>query len=599
MQVYNISRNNSLKYYLQKNNIDYDNFYKQPEYDILDYNKKNNNGKIVINNVKNNFFVKYSPLVDPIKYITNSYIEQKVENNENIRVEKYLNNEDYYMDLHNDNSYEDNMKKLKNKINYPMNCAFIDSFFTHLSSLLISETNFYHGLNIFTSFTCIKEDYKIDIGDSIECVDDNKEMFKNVKQNFVSFDKKELRELYLSNNLTFDSDNEDDFINSSKNNRPLLNINKEEINMNNLIDVIDVIDENDETLNNKSYIDCDISNVTKMECMFDESLNLKLKNKNSYSMDDDNSEESFTDSDLDDEDENNHNYSDDSDNEESECSEDSEDSECSEDSEDDPEIFVSIKKIPVETIIMEKCESTLDHLLEEELINMEELESALFQVIMNLLCYQKAFKMTHNDLHTNNIMFNNTDKQFLYYSYNGSLYKVPTFGKIYKIIDFGRSIFTFKGKVFASDSFNKNEDADTQYNCEPFFDDKLKRIDNNYSFDLCRLGTSLIDFFIDDISDIKEMKKVPIVNLIIEWLHDDNNKNILYKSDGSTRYPGFKIYKMIARNVHNHTPELELKKEIFIKYIIKSSTKAKQIIKKNNKKIIKLKDYDDFFNKWN
>ena len=164
MQVYNISRNNSLKYYLQKNNIDYDNFYKQPEYDILDYNKKNNNGKIVINNVKNNFFVKYSPLVDPIKYITNSYIEQKVENNENIRVEKYLNNEDYYMDLHNDNSYEDNMKKLKNKINYPMNCAFIDSFFTHLSSLLISETNFYHGLNIFTSFTCIKEDYKTQYG---------------------------------------------------------------------------------------------------------------------------------------------------------------------------------------------------------------------------------------------------------------------------------------------------------------------------------------------------------------------------------------------------------------------------------------------------
>ena len=87
MQVYNISRNNSLKYYLQKNNIDYDNFYKQPEYDILDYNKKNNNGKIVINNVKNNFFVKYSPLVDPIKYITNSYIEQKVENNENIKIE--------------------------------------------------------------------------------------------------------------------------------------------------------------------------------------------------------------------------------------------------------------------------------------------------------------------------------------------------------------------------------------------------------------------------------------------------------------------------------------------------------------------------------
>ena len=600
MQVYNISRYNSLKHYLQKNNIDYDSFYKQPELNILDYNKKNNNGKIIIDNVEKDFFVKYSPLVDPIKYITNTYIEQKVENNENINIEKYLNNTDYILDLHNDDSYEENMKKLKNKINYPMNCALIDSFFTHLSTLLKNEANFYHGLDIYTSFTCIKEDYKIDIGDSIECIDDNKEMFKNVKQNFVSFINKELEELYLSNSLSFDSDNEDDFINSSKHNRPLININKEEINMNNLIDVIDDMnDSNNINLNNDKYDELnDFSEEIVLN--LDNSLDLKLKNKGSLSEDDNNSEESFTDSELDNEELDSSSLTN------SDCEGNDEDSddeysdeESDEESEDDPEIFVSIKKIPVETIIMEKCENTLDYLLEEELINMEELESALFQVIMNLLCYQKAFKMTHNDLHTNNIMFINTDKQFLYYNYNNLLYKVPTFGKIYKIIDFGRSIFTFKGKVFASDSFNKNEDADTQYNCEPFFDDKLKRIDNNYSFDLCRLGTSLIDFFIDDISDIKEMKKVPIVNLIIEWLHDDNNKNILYKSDGSTRYPGFKIYKMIARNVHNHTPELQLNKQIFDKYIIKSSTKAKQILKKYSKKIIKLKDYDDFFNNWN
>ena len=38
--------------------------------------------------------------------------------------------------------------------------------------------------------------------------------------------------------------------------------------------------------------------------------------------------------------------------------------------------YLSQLKIPVETIIMEKCENTLDYLLEEELINMEELEKA-------------------------------------------------------------------------------------------------------------------------------------------------------------------------------------------------------------------------------
>ena len=31
---------------------------------------------------------------------------------------------------------------------------------------------------------------------------------------------------------------------------------------------------------------------------------------------------------------------------------------------------------------------------------------------------QKAFNFTHNDLHTNNVMYNQTDKKFLYYCYN-------------------------------------------------------------------------------------------------------------------------------------------------------------------------------------
>ena len=116
MQVYNISRYNSLKHYLQKITLIMIFFYKQPELNISNYSKKNNNGKIIIDNIEKDFFVKYSPLVDPIKYITNTYIEQKVENNENINIEKYLNNTDYILDLHNDNSYEENMKKLKIKL---------------------------------------------------------------------------------------------------------------------------------------------------------------------------------------------------------------------------------------------------------------------------------------------------------------------------------------------------------------------------------------------------------------------------------------------------------------------------------------------------
>ena len=56
----------------------------------------------------------------------------------------------------------------------------------------------------------------------------------------------------------------------------------------------------------------------------------------------------------------------------------------------------------------------------------------------------KIFEFTHNDLHTNNIVYNKTKKKYLYYKYDNKHYKIPTFGKIYKIIDFGELFINLK-----------------------------------------------------------------------------------------------------------------------------------------------------------
>ena len=55
-----------------------------------------------------------------------------------------------------------------------------------------------------------------------------------------------------------------------------------------------------------------------------------------------------------------------------------------------------------------------------------------------------------------------------------------------------------KVKLFASDSFHPKGDAATQYNCEPYLNSKKPRLEPNASFDLCRLGCSLYDFFVDE-----------------------------------------------------------------------------------------------------
>jgi hypothetical protein len=41
---------------------------------------------------------------------------------------------------------------------------------------------------------------------------------------------------------------------------------------------------------------------------------------------------------------------------------------------------------------------------------------------------------------------------------------------------------------------------------------------------------------------------------------------MLYKGNGVDRYPDFKLYKLIARWVHNHTPQAQLERPEFKKY---------------------------------
>ena len=239
----------------------------------------------------------------------------------------------------------------------------------------------------------------------------------------------------------------------------------------------------------------------------------------------------------------------------------------SNDSSIDDEIFISINEFPVNIIALESCNTTLDdYILNNELSN-NEWESIILQILFTLIIYQKVYDFTHNDLHTNNIVYIETEKKYLYYKYNNKHYKVNTFGKIYKIIDFGRAIYKFKNKQLCSDSFYQDGDAFSQYNFGPFYNNSKKIVKPNPSFDLCRLGCSIFDYLINDISDILKIKS-PIKKIIISWIFDDNNKNILYKNNGDDRYPDFKLYKMISRTVTKHIPSNVLKNELFNKYII-------------------------------
>ena len=260
-------------------------------------------------------------------------------------------------------------------------------------------------------------------------------------------------------------------------------------------------------------------------------------------------------------------YTTDSDTEKWETDDDESESSDTTDNECDlqEDMYAYINNFPVQMICLERCDGTFDELFTNGDITQQNAASALFQIVMILIIYQKLFDFTHNDLHTNNIMYINTDIPFLFYKFENITYRVPTYGKIYKIIDFGRSIYRFNGKRYCSDSFGPGGDADTQYNCEPYFNKNKARLEPNMSFDLCRLGCSIYDFIIPQhlqYEDYDELQKT-----VYRWCLDDNNKNILYKKNGEERYPEFKLYKMIARTVHKHTPHNQLEFPYFYQFV--------------------------------
>ena len=78
------------------------------------------------------------------------------------------------------------------------------------------------------------------------------------------------------------------------------------------------------------------------------------------------------------------------------------------------------------------------------------------------------------------------------------------------------------------------------------------------------------DYFIEDTDNIPDMATVknPVIKMVMEWCTDDNGLNLLYKKNGDERYPDFKLYKMIARRVHNHSPTKQLERTEFKQFLI-------------------------------
>jgi len=424
-------------------------------------------------------YIKFAPLLDPIHFLIGKYDKNKT--------------------------------LAEPKIASAYNSAYIDGFFNYLSSTLLHDHNFVHGIDFFGSLSTTQKKFRFNIEDELDYLQDS-EFFMNNNGTLYELDgspvSKASGTMQKKTKLLF-SDVDEGFE----------------------VDELDDVpeEENPET----------------------EGVELMFQVGEKEDSEDDDSQ-----------------VSDSTDNSMASFSGTSEES-----SYDSEQKSAFLFNFPVHMIFLEKCDGTFDELLETQSLNEKEISSAMMQVVFMLIVYQQAFQFTHNDLHTNNIVFSKTTVPFLVYEYQNKFYRVPTYGRIYKMIDFGRSIYRVKDQKLCSDSFAVGGDAHSQYNTEPFLDDQKARLEPNPSFDLCRLGCSMYDFLFDVDKPLPtHMNEVQ--KTVIRWCQDDVGKNILYKKNGVERYPNFKLYKMISRLVHHCIPSQELSQPIFAQYVVESGEDA-------------------------
>jgi hypothetical protein len=258
----------------------------------------------------------------------------------------------------------------------------------------------------------------------------------------------------------------------------------------------------------------------------------------------------------------------------------------SESTENPYSVYAQFEKYPTMLIFQEKMEGVLDDLLEAVEDSEKRWTAWTFQIIAALCAAQGVLGFTHNDLHTNNIVWAETEETWLFYkSRDGTVWRVPTYGKIFRIIDFGRAIFRVGEKWFISDDYEEGGDADSQYNFGASTNPKEPIVYPNPSFDLCRYAVSVIEALYPEMpvenldGNILSSEDdwiihdtvSPLWNLLWSWLIDTDGKNVLRDEDGTERFPDFDLYEHISKSIFSAKPQEQIHKDIFSEFVLKGN----------------------------
>ena len=129
-------------------------------------------------------FIKFSPIVDPIKYMIGKYDMSY----NMLELPKFIDPCDFDTETEYINKYK--------KILDPNNSAYIDGFFSFLSSCLLNNYNFYNGLDYYGAFLGIKNKFKYNVTEDLEYLNESEHFHKHKNTLFVFEDNEKLMNIF-------------------------------------------------------------------------------------------------------------------------------------------------------------------------------------------------------------------------------------------------------------------------------------------------------------------------------------------------------------------------------------------------------------------
>ena len=222
-------------------------------------------------------------------------------------------------------------------------------------------------------------------------------------------------------------------------------------------------------------------------------------------------------------------------------------------------IYLEYSNVPSYLLVTEKLNHDVSHLKENNELTYDIIISLTFQIFSAIITMNNIFGIKHNDLHFGNVMLKNTDKEYLYYNVNNSYYKIPTYGYIICILDWGRGTYDFNGFLGKNSVYSSNRDCFQQYifnkiNCRGM---ESLEIDKNQWTDIVMISHSILSEF-EEVLEGTELKKLLVKNITT------SNNNELDIEEFN-----WELYLKITNYKFNINPNKLLTNHIFSKYRIK------------------------------